>query len=448
MKKPALELNVTDTIYTVSKLNQQIRELLEQHFADLWIEGEISNFKRAPSGHWYFSLKDSHAQVRCALFRAQNNGLGFIPRDGMQVLIYARVSLYAERGDYQLIVEHLEEAGDGLLRRAFEVLKTRLAEEGLFDATHKKPLPKFPRCIGVITSAGGAAIHDILTVLQRRAAHIPIIIYPTLVQGTEAKAQIVHALTLANQRQECDVLILARGGGSLEDLWPFNEEIVARAIFNSEITIVTGIGHEIDFTIADFVADQRAPTPSAAAELVSPNHAQWQQQIVSWQKRLTQGIQNEWRHHCTLLENLQKRLRHPVHYWQEQTQRLDYYQRNLVRAQLHLLQQKNLELQHLNTALKRYTPNQRLQELYGLQNSLQRRLQNSMQHLLQQKSASLQHFSHALDAISPLNTLKRGYAIISHQQHIISDVQQLKIGEKVTARLSKGELLCVVEKIL
>jgi exodeoxyribonuclease VII large subunit len=403
MKKTSLELSITDTVYTVSKLNQQIRELLEQHFASLWIQGEISNFKRAPSGHWYFSLKDSTAQVRCAMFRLQNNGLGFIPRDGMQVLIYARVSLYAERGDYQLIIEHLEEAGDGLLHRAFEALKTRLAEEGLFNVAHKKHLPKFPRCIGIITSPGGAAIHDILTVLKRRAAHIPIIIYPTLVQGNEAKEQIVNALMLANQRQECDVLILARGGGSLEDLWPFNEEIVVRAIFTSKIPIVTGIGHEIDFTICDFVADYRAPTPSAAAELVSPHHEEWLQQIISLQKRLTQGMQHEWRHHYTLWESLRRRLRHPAHYWQEQAQRLDYYEHNLIKAQ---------------------------------------------QHIFQKKLASLQHTSHALDAISPLNTLKRGYAIVSHDKHIINDAQQLKRGEKITAQLSKGELLCIVEEIL
>jgi exodeoxyribonuclease VII large subunit len=396
------ELDITETVYTVSKLNQQIRDLLEQRFAALWIEGEISNFKRAPSGHWYFSLKDSTAQVRCAMFRLQNNGLAFIPRDGLQVLIYARVSLYAERGDYQLIIEHLEEAGDGLLRRAFEALKTRLAQEGLFDASHKKSLPKFPHCIGIITSPGGAAIHDILNVLERRAASISVIIYPTLVQGSEAKNQIVRALNLANQRQECDVLILARGGGSLEDLWSFNEEIVARAIFSSEIPIITGIGHEIDFTIADFVAAHRAPTPSAAAELVSPNYIDWLQQTISWQKRLIQVIQNEWRHSYTLLKNLRQRLRHPAHYWQEQAQRLDYYERSLFTAILHFLQQKKLELQHT---------------------------------------------SHALDAISPLNTLKRGYAILSQEQHIISHIQQVKIGEKITARLSDGELRCSIDTI-
>ena len=390
-------------IYTVSQLNQVTRELLEDNFPFIWIEGEISNFKRPTSGHAYFSLKDANAQIRCAMFRNRNTILNFEPRDGMHVLAQARVSLYEPRGDFQLIVQHLEETGDGALRRAFELLKTKLAQEGLFDESHKKSLPAFPTCIGVITSATGAAIQDILHVLKRRAPQLRVIIYPTAVQGNEAAPQIVNAIKSANQRKECDVLIVARGGGSLEDLWPFNEEMVARAIFASDIPTVSGVGHEIDFTIADFVADQRAPTPSAAAELISPHREDWLQKIITMQNRLRHFMTTELRHYATVLISLRKRLQHPGHRLQEQAQRLDLLERNLV---------------------------------------------NAWQHQLTQAQQRLLNLSRALNTVSPLNTLQRGYAIVTHQDKIIREANEVKIGENIKTQLARGSLLCTVEEVI
>ena len=262
-------------IYSVSRLNREVRVLLERGFGVLWVEAEISNFSRPSSGHWYFSLKDANAQVRCAMFRQRNMLCAFTARDGQKVLVRARIGLYEPRGEFQLIVEHMEDAGLGALKRKFEELSARLKAEGLFEAERKRPLPALPRRIGVITSPSGAAVRDILHVLARRFPAVAVMVYPVAVQGAQAPAEIVAALKLACRRAECDVLILARGGGSLEDLWAFNDEQLARAIVASSIPVVSGVGHEIDFTIADFAADVRAPTPSAAAELVVPDAEEW-----------------------------------------------------------------------------------------------------------------------------------------------------------------------------
>lgn len=280
----------TGEIFTVSELNRTARELLEDNFSLIWIEGEISNLACPSSGHIYFSLKDARAQVRCAMFRGRNQRLDFKPQDGQQLLARGRVSLYEGRGEFQIIIEYMEEAGDGKLRREFELLKQRLDKEGLFAESHKKTIPELPQSIGVVTSATGAAIRDIVSVLKRRFPSIPIVIYPTQVQGEMAAGQIVQAIHTANKRAECDVLIVARGGGSLEDLWPFNEEPVARAIYASHIPIVSGVGHEVDFTIADFVADRRVATPSAAAEIVSPNRQDWRTRISHLQQRISEQI--------------------------------------------------------------------------------------------------------------------------------------------------------------
>jgi exodeoxyribonuclease VII large subunit len=397
-----IETSTKQQIYTVSALNREARMLIDGSFPLLWVEGEISNLRQPSSGHLYFGLKDATAQIRCAMFRMRSQSLSFTPKDGMQVLVRCKASLYEERGEFQLIVESMEEAGDGALRRAFEALKKRLAEEGLFDAARKKLIPKMPKCVGVVTSATGAAIRDILSVLKRRFPSLPVIIYPTQVQGSEAAGQIVRALKWANERKECDVLILTRGGGSLEDLWPFNEEIVARAIFSSAIPIVSGIGHEIDFTIADFVADQRAATPSAAAELVSPDVSEYLQSIKHWQSRLKQLMLTYMRHTQMTLTHLTQRLQHPGQRLQEQAQRLD-----------------NVE-QRLATAMN-----------YRLQNT-------------QQKLANL---SRALGAVSPLNTLSRGYAIVSKADRIESSVKNIQRGDHVNIRLVDGLLNCLVDEI-
>ncbi|MFA6037855.1 MAG: exodeoxyribonuclease VII large subunit, partial [Legionellales bacterium] len=321
----------TQQIHTVSSLNQSARLLLEEGLGTVWVEGEISNFVRASSGHIYFSLKDANAQVKCAYFKGRKNQQNNWAQ-GMQVLACARVSLYEPRGDYQLIVEYVEEAGLGALQKAFEVLKAKLQAEGLFASEHKKSLPAYPKCLGVITSPTGAAVKDILHVLERRYPILPVIIYPTLVQGTSAAAQITKAIKLANQQQRCDVLIVARGGGSLEDLWPFNEEIVAKAIFESKIPIISGVGHEIDFTIADFVADVRAPTPSAAAELASPDGEALLGYLEQMESRLTQRMLHRIAFIQQRLLGLTQRLRHPRERLQFFAQKLDEQSHRLAQA--------------------------------------------------------------------------------------------------------------------
>src|ERR1700721_1807464 len=290
VENPSLPVRPDRDIYSVSRLNREVRILLERGFGSLWLEAEISNFARPSSGHWYFSLKDAAAQVRCAMFRQRNMLCAFTARDGHKVLVRARIGLYEPRGEYQLIVDHMEDAGLGALKRQFEELSARLSSEGLFAVERKRPLPRLPRRIGVITSPTGAAVRDILHVLARRFPAAAVLVYPVPVQGAQAAAEITAALELAGHRAECDVLILARGGGSLEDLWAFNDERLARAIVASPIPVITGIGHEIDFTIADFAADVRAPTPSAAAELVVPDAEEWLGAFVRWGARLQRGM--------------------------------------------------------------------------------------------------------------------------------------------------------------
>src|SRR3990167_3651168 len=319
-------------IYTVSRLNNEARSLLESSFPFLWIEGEISNFAAPHSGHWYFSLKDAAAQVRCAMFKGHQRQLNFIPKDGLHILLRARVSLYENRGEFQLIAEYMEERGEGKLRRAFEILKKKLEAAGLFDLAHKKPLPLFPQQIGVITSSTGAAIRDILTVLKRRYTCAFVIIYPSLVQGANAASTIIQAIQTANQRNECDVLILARGGGSLEDLWPFNEENVAYAIYQSKLPIMTGIGHEVDFTIADFVADKRAPTPSAAAEIVTPNKIELLQILNRDKQQFLKLLKQQFTANKQHLSWIQKQLyqQHPKRRLAERAQHVDFCELTLV----------------------------------------------------------------------------------------------------------------------
>lgn len=435
-------------VYSIALLNRAVRQILDGHFPPVWVEGEISNLRKPGSaGHLYFSLKDATAQVRCAMFRSRSALLNFEPKDGMHILAHAKVSLYEERGDYQIIIDFMEETGDGKLRQAFDALKKRLAQEGLFDSSHKRPLPELPRQIGVITSATGAAIRDILSVLKRRFPAIPVIIYPTAVQGNEAALQIVTALETANVRCECDVLILARGGGSLEDLWPFNEEIVARAIYHSHIPVVCGIGHEIDFTIADFVADQRAPTPSAAAELVSPDQYQWQEHLTSIHSRLIYLINAKLKQAGVYLENLTKRLQHPGERLLQHAQRIDDLEARLCLAQMHFLRHKQAKIQHFLARLQQHTPQHLLSDYQTLNSNLEHRLFAAMRFYLSAQQQQLIHLMHELDAVSPLNTLQRGYAIVRKQASVITDAREIAIGDKISARLLHGELVCCVEKI-
>lgn len=446
--KPLIPLS--HEIYSVSQFNSEVRILLDETFRFIWITGEISNLSEPSSGHCYFSLKDERAQIRCALFRNTKSRLPYKLENGQQVLVQAQASLYEPRGDFQLIVQHIEPAGSGALQIAFEKLKQRLAAEGLFDAVHKKPLPLIPQRIGIITSPTGAAIRDILTVLKRRFPSVPLLIYPTAVQGAQAASQIENAIQLANQHRFCDVLIVARGGGSLEDLWPFNEERVARAIFHSEIVIVSGVGHEVDFTIADFVADLRAATPSAAAECVVPDQTEWRHRLTQLKLRLAKTMQQELKHQQLHLEHLQKRLRHPQILLQDQMQKIDQLEINLLRIFTHNLRNKCHLLERVIAQFHHQTPIKNIQIYFVALKNLSEQLMNSMQRILQQHQQQLQTLAGSIQIVSPLHTLERGYAILTQKDRhaVIRTTHQLKIGDSILARLADGELECTVTEIL
>lgn len=436
-------------VYSVSRLNREARALLEGSFPLLWLEGEISNLTRHGSGHWYFSLKDEAAQVRCAMFRNRNMYLNFTPSNGMQVLVRARISLYEARGEFQIIAEHMEEAGDGALRRAFDALKQRLHAEGLFKEEHKQPIPEWPLCVGVITSPTGAAIHDILTTLQRRCPLLPVIVYPAKVQGTDSAAQIAAMIKTADGRKECDVIILARGGGSLEDLWSFNDEQVARAIYNCVTPVVTGIGHEVDFTIADFVADHRAPTPTAAAELVSPNQFELQSRLQQLLNRLAQQQQSRLHTWTRQLQWLNKRLPHPRRQLQDWMQRLDEIQLRQHNTMRTVMRQQHTRLQYAQQRLRLGNPLLRLERQSQQLAYLWQRSLRNIQQALQHKQQQLALHAHALDTISPLATLQRGYAIATRARDelIIRNCTQVNAGEAIDVRLGRGQLHCTIDSI-
>jgi len=438
-------------IYTPSRLNLEARTLLEGHFPLLWIEGELSNLARPASGHLYFSLKDARAQVRCAMFRNRNRVLRFRPADGLQVLLRARVGLYEGRGEFQLIVESMEEAGHGALQRAFEELRDRLAAEGLFDPERKRPLPALPRQIGVITSPSGAALRDVLHVLARRFPAIPVVLYPATVQGEEAPAALRAALAAAVRRAECDLLLLARGGGSLEDLWAFNDEALARAIRACPVPVVTGIGHETDFTIADFVADLRAPTPSAAAEAASPDGAAWSQSFARLAARLAEGQRAALARRRERLDWLRRRLQvqHPAQRLRERMQRLDGLEQRLQRGWAGVARGAGHRLTVARGALARHTPTARLAALRGLLGGLDHRLRLAVRQELARRRQALAASGRALDVVSPLATLGRGYAIVSDDRgQILRRAGDTRTGAVVEARLADGRLACRVTSIL
>lgn len=432
-------------IFTVSQLNRQAKELLETYLFKVQVIGEISNLSRPSSGHWYFTLKDANAQVRCAMFRGRSQYVRFNPKEGDQVMITAAVSLYEARGDYQLIAEGMAPAGEGLLRQQFERLKNQLAAEGLFDPAWKKSLPVHPRHLGVVTSPTGAAIHDILTVLKRRFPSLPISVYPVAVQGKEAAPQIARAIARANRDGLCDVLIVGRGGGSLEDLWPFNEEIVARAIFASDIPIISAVGHEVDFSISDMVADVRAATPSAAAELVSPDMRQWLQRFALTEKRLSSAMAQHLARQGLLLTQLHKRLRHPKDQLQHYMQRLDRVEMDLSAAIKRRLQQAGQRQQVLQQRLQQQRPDGKLALYQQRLHNLQQLLHKNMQQQLHDRQQAFSLQAQKLHLISPLNTLSRGYAIVQNAQgQAVRHLADAPPGTSVRARVQEGELVCLV----
>lgn len=438
-------------ILTPTQLNSEIRHALELGFPTLWIEGEISNLARPGSGHLYFSLKDSSAQIRCAMFRNRNMLLRFAPANGAQVLVRARISVYEARGEYQLLVEHMEEAGHGALQRAFEELKARLQAEGLFEPARKRPLPPLPRTIGVITSPTGAALRDILSTLRRRYPLARVILYPSQVQGAEAPGQLIHALQSAARRAECDVLLLARGGGSLEDLAAFNDEGVARAVAASPIPVVCGVGHEVDFSIADFVADLRAPTPTGAAELVAPDVGGWMQGLRQMQQRLVQALQRQQtralERHAWLRGRLQQQ--HPGQKLRQQAQRLDELELRLARSMRSELRQREHVAANLASRLRERSPLHRVKRLRERNHALARRLERAGVATLAERRSRLGELGRALNAVSPLATLGRGYAIISDHNtgQLLTCVADIKENQAVAGRLQDGEFVAVVQNI-
>jgi exodeoxyribonuclease VII large subunit len=434
-------------VYTVSRLNREVRLLLERGFGILWLEGEISNLARPSSGHWYFSLKDAGAQVRCAMFRQRNMLCTVATRDGQKVLVRARIGLYEPRGEYQLIIDHLEDAGLGALKRQFEELTARLAAEGLFAADRKRALPKLPKRIGIITSPTGAAVRDVLHVLARRFPAIRVLIYPVPVQGAKAAADIIAALTVAARRAECDVLILARGGGSLEDLWAFNDEALARAIVASPIPVITGIGHEVDFTIADFAADVRAPTPSAAAELVVPDAQEWLESVARLNARLQRGMRRRIAEHRQRLHWLSGRaaLVSPGARLREQAQRLDELEQSLTRALRRQLLERRERLRWLSGRAALVSPAARLAQQAQRLGSLQQRLERACLAAQRRARERLKPLVRTLNAVSPLATLERGYAIVSIGGVILRDAATVEPGTLIEARLATGRLRARVE---
>lgn len=445
---------VTDPIHQrsilkVSELNAEVGLLLKTGFPLLWVEGEISNLAQPSSGHIYFSLKDAKAQVRCAMFRNRRMSMTIKPENGLKVLAKVNVGLYEPRGEYQLIVEDMEDAGIGQLQKDFEALKKKLAEQGLFDEAHKKVIPTIPQRIGIITSPSGAAVRDIINVLKRRAPHIPILIYPVSVQGENAAPEIIQAIHRADNEQKCDVLLLTRGGGSIEDLWSFNEEAVAQAIYDCDTPIVSGVGHEIDFTIADFVSDQRAPTPSAAAEMVSPERTQQLLQLRQLQQRLITQLQHLIRQQQQRLNNLRQRLsvQNPSNQLVNQTQHVDELELRMQRAILQQQRKYSDKLKHLTLRLINQSPKQRIPFNQSQLSGLEQRLTNAMNQEMSKHRERLNRATSTLHTISPLATLQRGYSITQKDKKVISSIKSVKKDNLISVLLSDGEIDChVLEK--
>ncbi len=425
-------------IFSVSQLNQRARQLLEVSFANVRVEGEISGLSRPASGHWYFTLKDANAQVRCAMFRSRAAAVRFMPKEGDRVELRAKVSLYENRGDYQLIVDAMKPAGEGALLLAFQQLKERLNQAGLFDERNKKPIPRVRR-VGIITSPTGAAVHDIITVLKRRNPAIEVDLYPTAVQGREATAQIVAAIERANRDQRVDALIVGRGGGSLEDLWCFNEEPVAWAIFHSALPVISAVGHEVDFTIADFVADMRAPTPSAAAELVSQDQSVMRDTLAQYEQRLLYALRRGHQQRQMRLHALTQRVRGPERQVQYLAQHLDQLEMRMRAGWSASTRQRNQRLAHLQQALSHQHPQKRLADQGKALELIRHQLVSAINNRLHADQISLAGQAKLLNSLSPLNVLVRGYSITQKDDgSVVHSTQDVQADEELITRVSDG----------
>lgn len=439
-----------NNVYTVSQLNGEVRHILEGQIGKIWLNGEISNFSSPSSGHWYLTLKDSRSQIRCAMFKGRNQSVRFKPVNGQQVLVKGAISVYEPRGDYQLLLESMLPAGDGLLAQEFEALKLKLAAEGLFTTETKRPIPQNIQRIGVITSATGAALRDILHVLARRDPSIEVIVYPTQVQGAAASQLICQAIETANQRLEVDVLLLTRGGGSLEDLWCFNSEHLAHAIYNSALPVISAVGHEIDTTISDYVADVRAPTPSAGAELLSKDKGNKAEKLILLLSRLQQGMKHYQLQQSSRLTQLTHQLqRHePQRKLQQFEQRFDEMQMRLENTLQHKLSRLTLRHQQLHNRLQQRSPaNSLILEKQRLQ-YLTERFNDASSDYFKQAAVRVAQAAHKLDTVSPLATLSRGYSITSTNQHVVENAQQLMLGDEIHTRLKHGEVTSTVTKVI
>jgi exodeoxyribonuclease VII large subunit len=434
-------------IFSVSRLNMEVRSALENSFPLLWVTGEISNLAMPRSGHLYFSLKDASAQVRCAMFRNRRNLLRFQPGDGTQVIVRARVTVYEPRGDLQLVIEHMEPAGEGLLRQQVEELARKLREEGLFEEERKKPLPTFPRRIGVVTSPSGAAIRDVLTVLKRRCPSIPVVVYPVAVQGKTAAGEITEMLKIADRRKECDLLILTRGGGSLEDLMAFNDEQLARTIAGLSIPLISAIGHEIDTSISDHVADRRAPTPSAAAELASPDSEALLHRVDLLAARIQRTQAQHLQRNMQRLDELGIRLQqqHPGVRLQHQAERITTLRARLQQAGRNRTRILHASLDTLATRLQARAPARRVSDTRSHLERLGKRFETLMRQRVEERSTRVKALARELHAISPLATLERGYSItLNEKQQAITDSNQVNKGEELEIRFARGSIQCEV----
>ena len=444
-----MELFSDRKILTVSRLTALIKGVLEENFEHVWVEGEVSNLAMPVSGHYYFTLKDAGAQLRCVMFRASARALKFKPKDGMGLIVRGRVSLFEPRGEYQLIVEYLEPQGVGALQLAFAQLKERLAKEGLFDEVHKKPIPNLPQRIGVVTSATGAAIHDILNVLDRRFANVEVLILPVKVQGEGAARDIAQAVRDFNRYGNVDVVIVGRGGGSIEDLWAFNEEAVARAIYQSKIPVISAVGHEVDFTIADFVADLRAPTPSAAAELVVKSKIELSAELDAFSHRLRQGMRHSLAGYQGRLVVLIRSLRDPSMLLGHLAQRIDDFTERLNSACRGELKRRSDKLAYLRNSLRLTNPalmvERNRERLFFLLDRSEHALRRSLEKYRERTAIN----SGKLQMLSPLQTLSRGYAIASllPEKTAVRGSDQLEPGDSIDLKFHRGGAVCTVEKV-
>ena len=440
-------LDNTQEIISVSEINRRAKSILEENFPFVWIQGEVSNFFSAASGHWYFSLKDESSEIRCAMFANKSHRITFEPKDGDHLVLNGTLSIFEGRGQYQIIVEHIELAGEGALLKAFEELKKKLLTEGLFDDSLKKKLPSYPRNIAVVTSPDGAVIQDIINVLSRRSPFFNLTVVPTLVQGEKAAPLICEALNKASNLENIDLIILARGGGSIEDLWAFNNEEVARAIVNCPVPLVSAVGHETDFTISDFVADIRAPTPSIAAEIISQPYSELKETLEGYQSYLLKSVESQFDSQRTRITNLIKRIRHPGDKLREIGQKVDYLETALIQEMHQKVSFKENQLNLSQLSLQQNSPQNKVKEAKVYLQNASKDLLKAFNLKIERKRKLLGELVATIEAVSPLSVLARGYSIISTEPEgkILSSSNQVKIGQTISAVLNKGSIKAEVK---